>query len=97
MNKVAIIGIGIGVIIAAIAGIYAISTTDEGPTEEAEVGFQDTVETTVEEVKTPTEQQAEEEPGVGFEDSAVATVEEPEEEPQDEVEVTVEEDFGMGD
>lgn len=96
MNKVAIIGIGIGVIIAAIAGIYAISIPDETPTEEAEVGFQDTVETTVEEVKTPTEQQAEE-PGVGFEDSAVATVEEPEEEPQDEVEVTVEEDFGMGD
>ena len=96
MNKVVIIGIGIGVIIAAIAGIYAISTTDETPTEEAGVGFQDTVETTVEEVKTPTEQPAEE-PGVGFEDSAVATVEEPEEEPQDEVEVTVEEDFGMGD
>jgi len=91
MKKAAIIGIGIAIVIAGVAGIYAISVSqDDTPAEEASIGLKDEAEATIEEPP--------QESPIGLKDEAEATIEEPEEElPPDHVEATVEDKFGFSD
>jgi len=94
MNKSAIIGIGIGIIVAAIAGVYAVSIiSDDAPSGDASVGLEDQVEATKQEEK-PAEVPVDE-PKIGIQDSAEGTIEEPEEDPIDSVEATVVEKIGV--
>ncbi len=94
MNKSAIIGIGIAIIVAAVAGVYAVSTiSDETPSGDSSIGLKDEVEGTTQEEKTA--EIAEDEPKIGIKDSAEGTTEEPEEEPIDSVEATVVEKIGV--
>jgi len=95
MKKTAIIGIGIAIIVAGIAGIYAVSITQEGPSvDEAGIGIGEEVDVTIEE---ELKDASTEESKIGLKDQAVATAEDPEEEPPDRVEIKVEEGLGMGD
>ena len=95
MNKAAIIGIGIAIIVGII-GIAAFTMTqEEVPTEEAELGIGDEVGVTIGEEK-GTEEIPSEEAELGLTDEAKVEVEEPEEEPE-ELEIKVEEKFGLGD
>ncbi len=96
MNKTAIIGIGIAIVIAGIVGIYAVSTTQDDSSAEAGIGLGDDVKVTTEQEDIKEGQPASEEP-IGIGDKAVGTTEEPEEEPPDRVDVFVKEKIGMGD
>jgi len=97
VNKTAIIGIGIAIIIAGIVGIYAVSTNqDDSSAKEAGIGLGDDVKVTTEQEDIKEGQPASEEP-IGIGDKAVGTTEEPEEEPPDRVDVFVKEKIGMGD
>ena len=94
MNKVAIIGIGIAIIVAAI-GAYAVTVTQEGSSaDEATIGIGDKVG--VEIGEGPEEVQSEE-GEIGLKDKAEVTVEEQEEEPPMAVDIFVEERLGLGD
>ena len=94
MNKSAIIGISIAIIVAAVAGVYAVSTIfDETPSGDTSIGLEDQVEGATEGEKTA--EVTEDEPKIGLKDSAEGTIEEPEEEPIDSVEATVIEKIGI--
>jgi len=95
VNKTAIIGIAIAIVIAGIVGIYAVSTQDDSSSE-AGVGLGDDAKATIKQEDTKEGQPSPEEP-IGIRDKAVGTTEEPDEEPPDRVEVIVREGFGMGD
>ena len=93
MNKAAIIGIAVAIIVG-IVGIYAVSTNlDESPAGEASMGIGDEVGVTIEEeegtAKVPTEEEE-----FGLEDEATIEIEEPEEEPE-EIDINVKESFGI--
>ena len=96
MNKTAIIGIGIAIIVAGIVGIYAVSNTLDDSPAEAGIGLGEEVDVTIEQEDIKEEPQPTD-TSLGLGDSAVATIEEPEEEPPDSVEVIVREEFGLGD
>jgi len=72
MKKAAIIGIVIAIIVAGGLGIYAVSSTQEGPlVDESSLGLSDEAVATVEE-----DLVGEPDAELGFQDSAAATVEE---------------------
>jgi len=92
VNKGAIIGIGIAIVVAGIVGIYAFSIENDA-NEIPKIGFEDSASIIVEEESSanPVEKEA-----VGFEDSATGEAEEPEK-PLESVNVTVSEKFGFSD
>jgi len=94
VNKAAIIGIGIAIIVTAI-GVYAVTVTQEDSSvDEAEIGIGD--KAGVEIGEGPEEVQSEE-VEIGLKDKAEVTVEEQEEEPPEEVNIFVEEGLGLVD
>ncbi len=95
MNKTAIIGIVIAIIVAGIVGIYTVSNTQDDSSVEAGIGLSDKAEVTIEEDTKEVLPGSEESIGLG--DKAEGIAEEPEEEPPNSVEVTVKEGFGVGD
>jgi len=90
MNKGAIIGIGIAIVVAGIVGIYAVSIENDA-NEIPQIGIDDSASIIVEEEgsETPLEDEA-----IGFTDSAEA---EAEDRPLEAVNVTVSEQFGFSD
>jgi len=92
MNKAALIGIGIAIIVAGIIGIYAFSIPQEGSSAiEPGIGIGEEVDVTTQEK----EDIPAEESKISLKDKAEATIEEPEEEPNT-AEIFVEEKLGMG-
>jgi len=94
VNKAAIIGIGIAIIVAAI-GVYAVTSTQDGSSaDETAIGIGDTAGVKIGEgpEEVPTE-----EAEIGLKDEAEVTIDEPEDEPPDEVEIFVKEKLGVGD
>ena len=94
VNKAAIIGIGIAIIVVAI-GVYAVTSTQDGTSaDETAIGIGDTAGVKIGEgpEEVPTK-----EVEIGLKDEAEVTIEEPEDEPPDKVEIFVEEGLGLGD
>jgi len=95
VKKAAIIGIVIAIVVAGIAGTYAVTSLQNETSKTPEISLDDsaTVEIVEEEAS---EAPVQEEEGVGFKDSAEAEIEEPDE-PIDVHNVTVQDRFGFSD
>ena len=94
MNKGAIIGIGIAIIVVAIAGIYAVTNNLVGSPETPQIGIEDSATGKIvepEETELPVEEE-----GVGFEDTAEGQIDEPTN-ATDSHDITVYEEFGFSD
>jgi len=94
VKKAAIIGIVIAIVVAGIAGTYAVTSLQNETSKNQEIGLDDSA--TVEIVEEDIEAPVQEEEGVGFKDSAEAEIEEPDE-PLDVHNVTVQDRFGLSD
>jgi len=94
VNKAAIIGIGIAIIVVVI-GVYAVTITQDGSSaDEIAIGIDDTAGV---EIGEGAEEIPTEEAEIGLKDEAEVTIEEVEAEPPGEVEIFAEEGLGVGD
>jgi len=94
VNKAAIIGIGIAIIVVVI-GVYAVTITQDGSSaDETAIGIGDTAGV---EIREGAEEIPTEEAEIGLKDEAEVTIEEVEDEPPGEVEIFAEEGLGVGD